>query len=37
MAVKRASDAGLIEKITRGYYAAPDVATNQAYYLIIKK
>ncbi|MEQ1722192.1 MAG: hypothetical protein ABL930_03390 [Pseudobdellovibrio sp.] len=37
MAVKRAASAGLIEKVTRGYYAAPDVATNQAYYLIIKK
>lgn len=37
MAVKRAVDAGAIEKISRAFYATPDVPSNQAFYSVIKK
>lgn len=37
MAVKRAVEAGKIEKISRAFYATPDVPSNQAFYLVIKK
>lgn len=37
MAVKRALAAQLIEKISRGFYCTPDIATNKAYYNVIKK
>lgn len=37
MAVKRAVAAGTIEKISRAFYATPDVPSNQAFYLVIKK
>jgi predicted transcriptional regulator of viral defense system len=37
MAIKRAVDAGVIEKISRAFYATPDVPSNQAFYSVIKK
>jgi hypothetical protein len=37
MAVKRAVEAGKIEKISRAFYATPDVPSNQALYSVIKK
>lgn len=37
MAVKRATEAGTIEKISRAFYATPDVPSNQAFFLAIKK
>lgn len=37
MAVKRAVDAGMIEKISRAFYSTPDVPSNQAFYSVIKK
>jgi hypothetical protein len=37
MAVKRAVEAGMIEKISRAFYATPNVPSNQAFYLIVKK
>lgn len=37
MAIKRAVEAGKIEKISRAFYATPDVPSNQAFYLVIKK
>lgn len=37
MAVKRAVEAGKIEKISRAFYATPDVPSNQAFYSVIKK
>ncbi len=37
MAVKRALTAQLIEKVSRGFYCTPDIATNEAYYSVIKK
>jgi hypothetical protein len=37
MAVKRAVEAGVIEKISRAFYATPDVPSNQAFYSVIKK
>lgn len=36
-AVKRALAAQLIEKVSRGFYCTPDIATNEAYYSVIKK
>lgn len=37
MAVKRALQARLVEKISRGFYATPDIAENQAFFAVIKK
>ncbi len=37
MAVKRAVEAGTIEKVSRAFYSTPEIPSNQAYYLIIKK
>ncbi len=37
MAVKRAAEAGTIEKISRGFYATPDVPSNQAFFAVVKK
>lgn len=37
MAVKRAVDAGEIEKISRAFYATPDIPSNQTFYSIVKK
>jgi hypothetical protein len=37
MAVKRALETGAIEKISRAFYATPDVPSNQAFYSVIKK
>jgi predicted transcriptional regulator of viral defense system len=37
MNVKRAVDAGKLEKISRAFYATPDVPSNQAFYSVIKK
>lgn len=37
MAVKRAVEAGTIEKISRAFYATPDVPSSQAFYLVVKK
>lgn len=37
MAVKRAVEAGVIEKISRAFYSTPDVSLNQAFYLVVKK
>ncbi len=37
MAVKRAVEAGAIEKISRGFYSTPDVPTTQAFFTVIKK
>ncbi len=37
MAVKRAVEVGMIEKISRAFYATPDVPSNQAFYSVIKK
>lgn len=37
MAVKRAVETGAIEKISRAFYATPDVPSNQAFYSVIKK
>ena len=37
MAAKRALEAGKIEKISRAFYATPDVPSNQAFYAVIKK
>ena len=37
MAVKRAVEAGVIEKISRAFYATPDIPSNQAFFCIIKK
>lgn len=37
MAVKRAVDSGVIEKISRAFYATPDIPSNQAFYSVIKK
>lgn len=37
MAVKRAVEAGTINKISRAFYATPDVPVNQAFFSIIKK
>jgi len=37
MAVKRALAAQLIEKVARGFYCTPDIATNKAYYSVVKK
>lgn len=37
MAVKRAVEAGAIEKISRAFYTTPDIPSNQAFYLVVKK
>lgn len=37
MAVKRAVEAGAIEKISRAFYATPDIPFNQAFFSIVKK
>lgn len=37
MAVKRTVEAETIEKISRAFYATPDVPSNQAFFLVIKK
>ncbi|HEY8269672.1 MAG TPA: hypothetical protein VIG33_02200 [Pseudobdellovibrionaceae bacterium] len=37
MAVKRALAEQLVEKVSRGFYCTPDIATNEAYYRVIKK
>lgn len=37
MAVKRAVEAGVLEKIARGYYATPDIPINKAFFLIVKR
>ena len=37
MAVKRAAESGLIEKISRGFYSTPDVPLNQTFFSVIKK
>lgn len=37
MAVKRAVEAGAIEKISRAFYATPNVPSNQVFYSVIKK
>lgn len=37
MAVKRAVEAGIIEKISRAFYSTPDVPSNQTFYVVIKK
>lgn len=37
MAVKRAFDSGILEKVARGFYATPDISSNKAYFLIIKR
>jgi predicted transcriptional regulator of viral defense system len=37
MAIKRAVEAGIIEKISRAFYSTPDVPSNQAFYLVIKR
>jgi hypothetical protein len=37
MAIKRALEVGKIEKISRAFYATPDIPSNQAFYSVIKK
>lgn len=37
MAVKRAVAKGLVEKISRGFYATTDIPTNKTFFLVIKK
>lgn|GEM_PF-2145805 len=37
MSVKRAVEAGTIEKISRAFYTTPDIPSNQAFFAIIKK
>lgn len=37
MAVKRAVQAGTVDKISRGFYATPDISSNQAFFAVIKK
>jgi len=37
MAIKRAVAAGTIDKISRAFYATPDIPSNQAFYSVIKK
>ena len=37
MAVMRATQSGIIEKISRAFYSTPDVPSNQTFYLAIKK
>ena len=37
MATKRALEAGAIEKISRAFYATPDIPSNQAFFSIVKK
>jgi predicted transcriptional regulator of viral defense system len=37
MAVKRAVQSGKIEKISRAFYASPDIPSNQTFFLVIKK
>lgn len=37
MAVKRAVESGIVEKISRAFYATPDIPLNRAFFLVIKK
>ena len=37
MAAKRAVEAGTIEKISRAFYATPDVSSNQTFFSVVKK